>query len=203
MIRRIIISILILIPLTTMAQRPKMFIKAYGGVHDHYFVYRGEEITSDHFVGFLVGAGFRVSYKKVFGEIDFDFIKTGIKFNVDSTQLPGISEEVLEFNFNLFELPTVFGYIPVKTPVFKWYIYTGPVQRFNTRGKVLFQGEEVKFKPKDTTLPSYNLDWRFGSQVDIAFINIDFRYSIGVTNSLRENIRTNSHEFSLLLGFIF
>ena len=118
MIRRAIILILILLPVVSLAQRPKMFIKAYGGFHDHYFIYRGEEKTSDHFVGYLFGAGFRVTYKKVFGEIDFDFIRTGIKFQFDSTQVPELSNEVLDFRFNAFELPIVGGWIPIKTPVF-------------------------------------------------------------------------------------
>lgn len=201
--KKVIVIFLLLIPVLSYAQRPKMYIKAYGGLHDHYFVYRDEDATRDHFVGYLFGAGFRVSYKKVFGEIDFDFIRSGIKFQFDSTQVPELNDEVLEFRFNAFELPIVGGYMPVKTPIFKWYIYTGPVQRFNTKGKLNFLGEEIKFKPKDVNLPFYNLDWRFGTQFDIAFFNIDVRYSVGVTNSVREDIRTNSHEFSLIFGMIF
>ncbi len=203
MFRRAIIIILLLIPVVTLAQRPKMYIKAYGGFHNHFFVYRTEEISSEHFPGYSFGAGFRVSYKKVFGEIDFDFVRTGIKFELDSTSAPELNGEVLDFRFNVFELPIVGGYIPVKTPVFKWYLYTGPVQRFNTKGKLIFLGEEYKFKPNEVSLPFYNLDWRFGTQVDIAFINIDFRYSIGVTNSLKESTRTNSHKFTLLFGLVF
>jgi hypothetical protein len=187
----------------SMAQNPKMYIKAYGGFHDHYFVYRAENTLNDHFVGYAFGAGFRVSYKKIFGEIDFDFIRTGIIFQFDSTNIPELDNAVLEFRFNAFELPIVGGFIPVKTPLFKWYLYTGPVQRFNTRGKINFLGEEIRFKPREVNLPFYNLDWRFGTQVDIAFFNIDFRYSIGVTNSVKEDIRTNSHEFSLVFGMIF
>jgi hypothetical protein len=95
------------------------------------------------------------------------------------------------------------GVIPVKTPFFKWYLYTGTSFRFNTRVKFDLLGEEYKFNPKDIDLRVTNIDWLFGTQMDVGWLNIDLIYGIGLTNSTKSDIRTNSHEVQLNLGFLF
>ena len=71
------------------------------------------------------------------------------------------------------------------------------------KGRLNYQEEEIKFNPKEANLHFYNLGAKFGTQVDIAMINFDFSYTIGITNSFREKARTNSHTFALAVGFLF
>ncbi len=102
-----------------------------------------------------------------------------------------------------FEVPLTVGYIPVKTPVFGIYLYGGLVNWFSLNGQVEYEDEKMKFKPKDLDLHFYNLGARFGVQVDIAMINIDLNYTIGITNAFRDATRTNKHTIQLNLGFLF
>ena len=202
--KKILFIILILICITeSYAQRPKLYLKAYGGIHWHNFVYRQEVKSSDSFFGWQGGFGFRVSYRKVFGEIDFDFIRSGVTVFLEDSLLQSTGFNDLEFKLNAFELPLKVGYIPVKTPFFKWYLYTGTSLRFNTKGKLKLLGEEIKFKPKEVDLRVMNVDWILGTQMDIGWLNIDILYGLGLTNSTKTNIRTNSHEIHLNFGFLF
>jgi len=95
------------------------------------------------------------------------------------------------------------GYVPVKTPFFKWYLYTGTSLRFNTKGKLEVLGQEFKISPKEVDLRVINVDWILGTQMDVGWLNIDIIYGMGLTNSTTTSVRTNSHEFRLNLGFLF
>jgi hypothetical protein len=186
-------------PQEASAQRPKMHLKGYVGLYNSYFVVRDTTNYTDHLVGYLGGFGFRVTSKRWFGEADFDFVRTGLTVPLQDV---GINDELLA-RFYSFQLPLTAGYVMVKEPIFKWYAYTGPVNRINTRGQIELFGETVSFTNREVGLRSYNLDWRLGTQFDIAMFNIDFSYSIGVTNSLSENQRTNFHAYRLLVGLLF
>jgi len=189
--------------ISSYAQQPKLYLKAFGGIHIHNFVYREEVKSSDSFVGWQAGFGFRISYRKIFGEVDFNFIRSGVTVFLEDTIDQELGLDQFNFKLNAFETPLKIGYIPVKTPYFKWYLYSGTALRFNTKGKLELLGEEFKFKPKEVGLKVTNIDWILGTQMDVGWLNIDIMYSLGVTNSTKSNIRTNSHEVQLNLGFLF
>jgi hypothetical protein len=182
-----------------LGQQPKMHIKAYAGYHDHHFVTKGVTDIEDNIRGYLLGFGFRVAKNRWYGEIDFEIARSGYILQNDSL----FGDNIFEFKFISFQLPITGGYILIKEPVFKWYVYSGPVQRFNTKGVVRVEDLEDKFKPKDVGLRGYNLDWRFGTQFDVAMFNFDIRYTFGVTNSFDDNRRSNSHILEITAGMIF
>jgi hypothetical protein len=202
--KKLIFILFILFCITeSYAQRPKLYLKAYGGIHWHNFIYRQEVKSSDGFFGWQGGFGFRVSHKRVFGEIDFDFIRSGVTVFLEDSVSQALDYNEFKFKLNAFELPLKFGYIPVKTPFFKWYLYTGTSLRFNTKGKLEIFGQEIKISPKDVDLRVLNVDWILGTQMDVGWLNIDIIYGMGLTNSTKTDIRTNSHEIHLNLGFLF
>ena len=198
--KNLVFLALLLLPALAFAQQPKLHLKFFGGTNSHRFVYRTDSIDSDNLFGYQFGFGFRVSRRQLFGEIDFSFTRFG------ATLIPAEDtglEDDINARINSFELPLNVGYIPVKKPVFKWYLYSGLVNRFSVRGLINFGDEQVKFKPKEVNLPIYNLDVQIGTQIDIAWLNLDVHYKIGVTNALHEDIRTNLRGLYLSAGFIF
>jgi len=173
-----------------------------GGYNSHLFVYREYEKSSDIFNGWQAGFGLRLSEKMLMAELDFVFLRnTVIVPLTDSIDIEEFNK--FEFRFRSFEIPIKVGVIPIKTPLFKWYTYTGTSFRFNTKGKLKLAGEEFDFKPKEVGLANPNIDWIIGTQFDVGWLNLELMYSLGVTNSIRENIRTNSHELQLSAGIIF
>jgi len=198
--KNLVLFTLLSLPALAFAQQPKLHLKFFGGINSHRFVYRTDSINSETLSGYQFGFGFRVSRRRLFGEVDFSFTRFG------ATVLPaeesGLENDV-NARINCFELPLNIGYIPVKKPIFKWYLYGGLVNRFSVRGLINFGDEQVKFKPKDVNLPVYNLDLQIGTQFDIAWLNLDIHYKIGVTNALQEDIRTNLRGLYLSAGFIF
>jgi hypothetical protein len=200
--KKLIFLIVLSFPLIASAQRPKMYLKLFAGSNASTLVYREDSVNSDYLIGWNVGGGFRVHHRKAMGEIDFIFRDQGISYSSeDSDLLP--EGESLDVILRGFEVPITAGYTPVKTPLLAWSLYGGVVNAFNLKGKVKFLGEEIELKPKEIKLHTYNLGAKFGTQVDVAMINIDFSYTIGVTNSFKDNTRTNSHSFSLTLGILF
>lgn len=202
--KKIIFIILILICITeSYAQRPKLYLKAFGGLHLHTFVYREEVKSNDNFFGWQGGFGFRISYRQGFGEMDFNFIRSGITVFLEDTMAQNLDFNEFDFKLNAFEIPLKIGVIPLKTPFFKWYFYTGTALRFNTKGKLKVLDQEIKLKPKEVDLRVLNVDWILGTQMDVGWLNIDIMYGMGLTNSTKSSIRTNSHEIQLNLGFLF
>jgi hypothetical protein len=200
--KKFIYLIFFLGPIAVMAQQPKMYLKAYGGTNTTNYVYRLEDVDTDHLIGWQLGGGFRVDQRAAFAEIDFTFIQSGINLSPrEDDDLP--VEDPVNIIMRGFEIPISLGYVAVKTPVFKWFLYGGLVNRFSMKGKVEYQGEEIKFKPKEAQLHFYNLAARFGTQADVAMFNFDFSYSIGITNGFRDPVRTNIHSFQLNVGFLF
>ena len=183
------------------AQRPKLDLRLYGGYNTHVFVYKEYEKSKDVFHGWQGGFGFRVSYRNLMGEVDFNFIRNSVLVAVPDTIDLGFDK--FEFRYNAFQLPLKAGIIPIKKPAFKLFLYTGPSFRFNTKGKIKIADETFKIKPREIGLNWFNLDWCFGSQIDFYGLNFEILYSIGVTNSLRENIRTNSHLLLFNFGIHF
>jgi len=193
---------MLLISLPIFAQRPKLHLKAFGGYNTHVFVYKELEKSTDIIHGWQAGFGFRITQKKLVGEVDFLFLRNSVIIPIADS---AASQEFEKFEFKLksFELPLKIGYVPIKTPLYKWYCYTGTSFRFNTKGVLKFYEQELELKPKDVGLSNPNIDWIIGTQMDIGWLNLELMYSIGITNSLRENIRTNSHEIQINAGILF
>lgn len=197
----IFLTFVIVAPMFLSAQQPKMNIKIFAGLNTNTFVYRAENVDPDLLGGLQLGAGLRVSKKRAFVEGDITYINYGLSVNIY-----GDTDTIFDpitVRMNSLDVPLLIGYIPVKTPVLKWYLYGGLVNRFSLKGNVTYQDETIKFSPKEFDLHIYNLLVRFGTQVDVAMFNFDFNYSIGVTNSFNNDIRTNSHAFQFSIGYLF
>lgn len=200
--KKLLFIIIAMGPIVVMAQQPKMYLKLFGGANASTLVYRVENVDNDILAGWQVGGGFRVHYRKVFGEMDFAFQEQGITLSPrEDDNLP--VEDDINIRLRGFDVPITIGYVPIKTPVFGWYVYGGFSNVFALKGRVDYLEEEIKFKPKEAHLHFYNLGARFGTQVDIAMFNFDFHYTIGITNSFREKARTNSHTLALSAGLLF
>lgn len=195
-----ILFFLFLLPVLGFAQQPKLHLKFFGGTNSNQFLYRVDTIDFNFLSGYQYGFGFRVSRRRLFGEVNASFTRFGATFI--STEAGGQEEEV-NARINYFEVPLNVGYIPVKTPFFKWYLYGGLVNRFSGRGIINFGGEKTKYKPGELGLPAYNLDVQVGTQFDIAMLNFDFHYKIITNNSWRENKQPNLNPLYLSAGFIF
>ncbi|MDX2430787.1 MAG: hypothetical protein QNK35_07630 [Bacteroides sp.] len=193
----IILAVLILGPLYAMAQQPKMHIKLFGGWNSNALVYRAEGASSDFLHGWQAGGGFRVMKRKAFLEADIVFQKYGLTYQLGEDydfDLP------VDIRIRSLEIPLIMGYVPVKKPLFKWFLYGGLVNDFNLQGQYTIDGVTGKFKPSELGLHIYNLGARFGTQVDLGLINIDFSYTIGINNTFKSRMRTNSHGVLLSVG---
>jgi hypothetical protein len=193
---------MLLISQNVTAQRPKLSLIAFGGYNTHIFTYKTDEQTRDVIHGWQGGFGFRVTDKKLMAEIDFSFLRNSIRLELSDSIGQGIIND-FNFKFKSFEIPIKLGVIPIKGPLIKWYCYTGISLRFNTKGVINIQGEDYKFSPKEVGLANPNVDWIVGTQMDIGWLNLDLLYGIGITNSLTENIRTNSQEIQISAGILF
>lgn len=192
--------IIVLAPLFIFAQQPKMNLKIFTGLNTNTFVYRTENVNPDILGGLQLGTGLRVSKRHAFVEGDITYINYGL--SIDLEGLDTVFDPIT-VRMNSLQVPMIIGYIPVKKPLFKLYLYGGIVNRFSLKGSLTFLGETIKFSPSEFDLHTYNLLARFGTQMDVAMFNFDFNYSIGVTNSFRGDIRTNSHSFQLSIGYLF
>lgn len=183
------------------AQRPKLTLRVFGGAHTHTFVYKEDPKTSDTFGGWQGSFGFRITWRKLMGEIDFSFVRNRLTLTLpDSVNK---EEDLFVFRLNAFELPIKAGLNIVHTPVFKWYGYTGLGLRFPTKVFVDFEDDEFEFSAKEVGLSSPNVDWIVGTQFDVAWFTFEVMYSLGINNALRESIRTNSHEVHFSVGLWF
>lgn len=203
----ILLTVFLMVGAILFAQRPKLDIKVHGGAHFQHFVYKDIQREVEQYVGWQAGFGMRLTVKRVFAELDFNFIRSHLAVFVPDSVInigSGSGEQVaIDFQLNAFELPLKLGGLIVKKPFFKWYGHTGPSMRFNTRGIVRSQGEEFKFKPRDVNIPGVIFDWVFGTQCDVGFVNFDLTYSIGITNASKLNVRTNLHTLQLSAGILF
>jgi len=198
----IIIGLVVLFAHNIQAQRPKLHLKVSGGANTHIFVYKEYEKSKDIFPGWQAGFGFRMTYKRFMAEADLYFLRNSVIVALPDTLAQDLFDK-FEFKLRSFDLPIKFGVVPVKTPFYKWYLFTGASFRFNTSGILIIADEEIKFKPKEVGLTNPNIDFILGTQMDIGWLNLELLYGLGINNSIRENIRTNSHEILLNVGVIF
>lgn len=196
----LLISLIIFVASSAFAQRPKMHLKARLGFHVHAFVEKNDDITSEFFAGFHGGFGFRVMYKKLFGEVDFDFLRSYFYVEIEPF-------DEVELQLNTFELPISVGYITVKKPIFKHFLYGGIVTHFNVKSFARYtvqnQTETVYLRPNELFLVNPQFLMRFGTQFDVAMFNFDFSYNIGLNNAFKSNVRTQVHHVQLTIGFVF
>jgi hypothetical protein len=179
--KKIFLLIILTAPVLLFAQQPKLNLKLIGGINTNSYVYKVEGVSSDIFTGWQTGVGFRVIYRKAFAEFDGLYKNYGTSVVITEDEIPS-ADNTLELRMKALEFPMVAGYVPVKTPFLKWYLYGGFVNKFSLNGKIKFLGEEIKYKPKELDLHFYNLLARFGTQVDIAMFNFDINYNIGAVS---------------------
>ncbi len=199
---RIIVILALMICATfAFSQRPKLDLRAYAGYHTHIFVYKEAPKSKDILHGWQGGFGFRVSYRRLMAEVDLNFSRDRVIIPVPDS----INSEIETGQIKLYslDLPIKVGVIPIKTGFFKWYLYTGIALRLNGKGKYTFGDIEEKFKAKDLGLSNPNVDFLFGTQVDIGVLNLELSYKFGINNALREDIRTNSHKIQFNVGIWF
>jgi hypothetical protein len=199
--KKTVLLIFILLPLFIYAQQPKMNLKLIGGINTNSFIYQVEGESAEIFAGWQFGSGIRVMKRKAFLEFDglYQNYGTSVMF---SDSLSSISGQI-DFRMRALEFPLTVGYIPVKTPLFKWFLYGGFVNKFSLNGKYSFLGTEGTFKPKEINLHFYNLLARFGTQFDLAMFNFDLNYNIGVTNGIKNKARTNTSGVQLSVALLF
>lgn len=196
-----LILLLMFSGLVAFSQRPKLYLKVYGGYHAHIFVYKDIERSKDVLHGWQGGFGMRVTYRKIFGEIDFNFVRSRIIIPAGDTLM--LDDEDVIVKLNSFEFPMKIGVIPIKTGFFKWYLYSGLAVRINTKAKFKIGDSKESLKPSELGLTNPNLDFLLGTQFDVGVLNLELMYSLGINNSVRENIRTNSHELQFNIGIWF
>jgi hypothetical protein len=194
----IIISGLLVIPILAWAQVPKMHIKMFGGWNATRLALRIEG-TTKYLHGWQAGGGFRVIHRKAFVESDITFLKYGLTYQ-PFDEVDGMIPEPVDIKIRSLEVPLTMGYVPVNKPLLKCFLYGGLVNRFMLNGRYGPEGEEETFPPGDLNLHIYSLAARAGIQVDIGLLNIDFSYTIGITNSFKGALRTNSHGIILSAG---
>ena len=195
----IIIAGILMVPMFARAQQPKMHIKLFGGWNESQLVYRMEGASANYLHGWQVGAGYRVLYRKAFLESNITYLNSGLTYQPPE-DVGGIISEPLDIRIISLEIPLNIGYVPVNKPVFKWFLYGGLLNRFVLHGQYTYEDVKETFKPGELNLHVYNLGARFGTQVDIAIFNIDLSYTIGITNSFKGRLRTNSHSVLLSVG---
>ena len=116
-----------------------------------------------------------------------------------SPTLGGVKTQV-----NSFELPLLAGYIPYQNPYFKFFLYGGYVNHFNTKIIVdIDGGPTFKVRPKEDNIAIYQAIARFGASVDLAMFNLDFNYSISLNSATTTSFRTSYHQLQLNLAYLF
>jgi hypothetical protein len=199
--KKSILVVIIMLPLALCAQEPKLYLKAFGGINSTTFVYRTDSVENDFLGGWQAGAGMRVSKRRAFAEVNITYVNYGVSLNINS--IDTLSPYILTLRVHTLEVPINIGYIPIHTPVFKWYLYGGLVNKFSLRGRIIFEDETYKYSPSELGFHTYGLAARFGTQVDLAMFNFDFNYTIGITNAIKGRVRTNTHSLQLTVGLLF
>ena len=145
-------------------------------------------------VGYMGGFGARITKHRIFGEMNFNFIRSGIPLN-----LPRIvgSSRKSDVRVSAFELPIVGGYKFVNKALFKWSMYAG----INTLLITKVSDNQFGFEKSRLKNPQFGA--RFGSGVDLAFFTLNLHYTYGLNGLIKEGPRGHSHFFEFNIGVIF
>ncbi len=180
------------------AAQLKLDIKVFLGVGETTYVAMLETGREREFFGsYQVGFGPRLRWRKAVFEALFSFnrwIYEGV-----NPSLGGVDTQV-----NSFEFPLLAGYIPYKNPYFKWLIYGGYVNHFNTKIIIRRDGQSsLRLSPKADNLAIYQALARFGTSFDLAMFNFDLNYSISMNSATTTSYRTGYHQLQLNLAYLF
>lgn len=200
--KKILFLLIISFPFISFSQQPKMNLKLIGGINSNSFIYQVEGESAEIFGGWQMGSGIRVMKRKAFLEFDGMYQNYGTSVVSFEDSISNTNES-LDIRMRALEFPITVGYIPVKTPLFKWFVYGGFVNKFSLNGRMKFMGEEITFKPKEVDLHFYNLLAKFGTQFDVAMFNFDINYNIGVTNAIKNKARTNTNGLQFSVALLF
>ena len=194
-----IISIFILSLVTCLLfaqERPDLRLKAFIGTNLVTYVEKSDSLSAEYLAGGQGGFGFRLLKKRLMCELDFNFLRYGYQYDSIPASL----------QINSFELPVNVGYATYKSPLIKHFLYGGITTNAIIKGFIDFDDEtfeSVKFKAKDIGLSNPTFLMRLGTQLDIAFFNIDVSYSLGLNKAYRQNVRTQTHLWEINFGLIF
>jgi hypothetical protein len=185
-------------PPTSAAQQPKLDIRASIGLGGTTYVAMLETGRKrDLFAGYQLGFGPRLRRGKAFIEALFSFNRW--IFEGTNPDFGGVKTQV-----NSFEFPFHAGYIPYQNPYFKWLLYAGYVNHFNTKIIISREGEpSLRLRPKADNLAIYQAIARFGTSVDLAMFNLDLNYSISMNSATTTSYRTGYHQVQLNLSYVF
>lgn len=192
--RSLLLALLLMAAGGVSAQRPNLQLRAFGGMNVFTIQSKSDPEISGVSVGYLAGFGARITKKKLYGELDLNFIRSGIP--VDLRRIGG-TLPASDVRVSAFEAPLLVGYKFANTPFFKWHLYTG----INTLLVTGVSDNSFGLTKGDLHNPQFGL--RAGSGIDFAFFTFDFHYTYGLNKLIREAGRTNSHLLEFNMGVIF
>ncbi|MEZ5007408.1 MAG: outer membrane beta-barrel protein [Chitinophagales bacterium] len=177
------------------AQRPNLQMRGFIGLNVYSAHFKNEAFFPGGVsVGYLGGFGLRVTRKRLMGEIDFSFIRSGIPVDLNGV---GQDIERSTIRVSAFELPFIVGYKFVKTAFFKWNVNAGISTIIITK----VQANDFGIKANDLKNPQFGL--RAGTGIDFAFFTFDLNYTYSLNKLVKEISRNNSHLFEFNIGVIF
>ncbi|MCP4125164.1 MAG: PorT family protein [Bacteroidetes bacterium] len=177
-----------------MAQRPNLQLRAFAGMNVITVTSKSEPSLDGVSTGYLAGFGVRITKKKLYGQLDFNFIRSGI--SVDLRRIGGTLPKS-SVRISAFEAPLVVGYKFANTAFFKWHLFTG----INTLIVTRVKENDIGLQRDDLHNAQFGL--RAGSGIDFAFFTFDFHYTYGLNKLIKDSGRTNSHLLEFNIGVIF
>lgn len=175
------------------AGRPNLQLRVFAGMNVFTVKSRVNPALDGVSVGYLAGFGGRITKNKLYGELNFNFIQSGIPLELRI----GGNLQKSNVRVSAFEVPVLVGYKFVNTAFFKWSMYSG----INTLIVTGIRENDLDFKRSDIRNPQFGL--RAGSGIDFAFFTFNFHYTYGLNKLLKDQGRTNSHLLEFNIGVIF
>ncbi|MBK9794597.1 MAG: outer membrane beta-barrel protein [Sphingobacteriales bacterium] len=186
------------------------------GLNLNYFIYKENRSRTykDIGVGYQGGFFFRVSKGSIYTQFDFNFLRTTFPVYGVTFADPTVTVNETRLRFNSLGIPIVLGIYAYKNPLFKLRFFTGIEPYFMVKSRIFYDisvnGDEqlIEYKlsraEKRKFFKPAQLSYQFGSGVDIGMFTIDFKYSIGLVNYIKDDyVRTQTHLFQLMMGVIF
>ena len=192
----ITVVVLLLACGTASGQRAKLLLGFNAGLNNTGLVRKADTLQISGRGGFQLGLLFRLGYKKHYGQLDIAFVRGATEYNI--TKNLNRNGTIPDIGYYAVSFPLVYGFYVIKYPVYKHRVFGGITT--TVVGKV--RGENTFGFGKDMY---QNPGWSMtlGSGMDIAFFTLDFKYDLGLRKIYKEVARTQSHEISLILGFVF
>lgn len=193
--KRFVIGILFLITSSSaFAQRPNLQIRIHGGLNAYSIKFKQAELPGGLSIGYLGGFGLRVSRKNFVGQLDVNFIRSGIKVDLSGIN-PNIDRSTIRTN--AFEFPLMAGYRVVDNAYFKLQLMGG----ISTLFFASIVENDLNLEVSQFKQPQFGL--RFSPSIDFTFFSIDFSYTYGLNKLFKDLSRSNAHLFQLNVGVVF